>query len=167
MHAPNHRNLKGTDHIFKAVEELQEEGLALELVVIEGLPNPEVLRAIRSADVVVDQLVIGWYAMFALEAMVLGKPVVCHIRDDLLNLYIATGLLRPDEMPLIDSTVHVIKETLRELAALPRGELWKIGDRSRAFVEEHHSSLAVGRTFDRINRSIGIEPTQPNPARAG
>ena len=92
VHAPNHRNLKGTDHIFKAVEELQEEGLALELVVIEGLPNPEVLRAIRSADVVVDQLVIGWYAMFALEAMVLGKPVVCHIRDDLLN-YIATGLL--------------------------------------------------------------------------
>jgi len=160
VHAPNHRNLKGTDHILKAVQELQEEGIDIELVVLEALPNTDVLRAIRVSDVVVDQLVIGWYAMFALEGMVLGKPVVCHFRDDFHDLYVATGLLRPNELPLINSTVHTIKETLRHLSSLPRGELWKIGDCSRVFVENHHSYAAIGATFDRINRSLGMRPSQ-------
>lgn len=164
VHAPNHRSLKGTDHLLRAVDELRQEGLQIDLTVLEGLPNTEVLHLIRSADVVVDQLVIGWYAMFALEAMVCGKPVVCHIREEFRDLYIATDLLAPGELPLIEATVHTIKGTLRRLASLPRHEIWSIGDRSRAFIEKHHSSTAVGAIFDQINRNLGVPPSMADAA---
>lgn len=159
IHAPNHRNLKGTDHILKAVEELQAEGLAIELSLVEGVPNSEIIELIQAADVVVDQLVLGWYAMFAIEGMALGKPVVCHVRQDFLDLYTGAGLLEPDELPLIDTSIRSLKDTLRQLASLPRRDLRDIGLRSRAFVEKHHSIDAVGKVFDRINRAIGLEPS--------
>lgn len=156
IHAPNHRTLKGTDHIIKAVEELREEGLAIELSVVEGVPNSEMVERVQAADVVVDQLVLGWYAMFAIEGMASGKPVVCHVRRDFLDLYIGAGLLEPDELPLIDTSIQSLKDTFRHLASLPRRELRDIGLRSRAFVEKHHSIEAIGKVFDRINRSLDL-----------
>ena len=128
--------------------------------VIEGVPNAQVPVLIQAADVVVDQLVLGWYAMFALEGMALGKPVVCHVRSDFHNLYIGAGLLERGELPLVDASIHTIKETLRHLASLPRRELHEIGLRSRAFVEKHHSIKAVGAEFDRINRELSLRPSR-------
>lgn len=156
IHAPNHRNLKGTAHIIKAAEELKAEGLSIELTLVEGVSNSKLFEMMKAADVVVDQLVIGWYAMFALEGMVLGKPVVCFIRQDLRDLYVASGLLEIDELPLIEASATSIKETLRHLASVPRSELDEIGQRSRAFVEKHHSIAAIGKEFDRINQGIGL-----------
>jgi glycosyltransferase involved in cell wall biosynthesis len=160
LHAPNHRNLKGTQHLIDAVHELRADGVAIELHVVEGVSNAEVPAFIENADVVVDQLVLGWYAMFAIEAMSLEKPVVCYIRPDFLDLYIGAGLLKPDELPLIDASIHTIKLTLRQLAERPREELQDIGKKSRVFVERHHSIEAVGRVFDRINRVLGLAPSQ-------
>lgn len=158
LHAPNHRALKGTDQILRAVDELRREGVAIEIAIVEGVPNDQIPTLIRSADVVVDQLVLGWYAMFALEAMALGKPVVCHVRPQYRDLFAAAGLIAHDEIPLIDASLFTIKETLRELAARPRGELREIGRRSREFVVKHHSLDAIGATFDRINRQLGVMP---------
>ena len=67
IHAPNHRKIKGTSFLIKAVEELKDEGLDLELILIEKKSNEEVLSLIESADLVLDQLVVGWYAMFAMR----------------------------------------------------------------------------------------------------
>lgn len=156
IHAPNHRALKGTEQLVRAVDELRADGLAVELTIVEGVPNQEIPALIDRADVVVDQFVLGWYAMFAIEAMALGKPVVCHIRAQYRDLYVATGLLEPDELPLIDCSIPSIKQTLRHLAALPACELHTIGLRSRAFVEKHHSIDAIGATFDRINKELAV-----------
>jgi hypothetical protein len=164
LHASNHRNLKGTGEIVRAVEELRAEGLPIELSVIEDVPNAEMPKHIKAADVVVDQLVIGWYAMFALESMAMRKPVVCYIRPDLHEFYITAGLLDPGELPLIETSVLKLKETLRHLASLPRRELRDIGLRSRSFVEKHHSIEAVGRIFDRINQELGLRPSRRAPA---
>jgi glycosyltransferase involved in cell wall biosynthesis len=156
IHAPNHRALKGTEALLRAVEELRAEGLAIELKVVEGVLNEKMLALIKGADVVVDQLILGWYAMFAIEAMAFGKPVVCHIRPQYRDLYVATGLIGRDELPLVDSSIFKIKETLRHIAELPSRDLRNIGLRSRAFVEKHHSIDAIGATFDRINRKLAI-----------
>jgi glycosyltransferase involved in cell wall biosynthesis len=158
LHAPNHRHLKGTRHIIEAVDDLRAHGVAIELSIVESLPNSQMSDRIRAADVVVDQLIVGWYAMFALESMTLGKPVVCYVRQDLRDLYIGAGLLEAGELPLIEASVATIKETLEQIAALPRSSLHEIGLRSRAFVEKHHSIEAVGQVFDRINRELGLRP---------
>ena len=71
VHAPSHRGKKGTEHVLAACE-----GLPLELELVEGLRHDEARRRYEAADIVVDQLNAGWYGLFAIESMALGKPVI-------------------------------------------------------------------------------------------
>ncbi len=153
LHAPNHRALKGTSFLLSAVEELKREGENIDLTLIEQRQNAEVLEAIAAADIVVDQLVIGWYAMFALEAMALSTPCICFIHPDLERLYVRAGLLESGEMPLIPATPESIKETLRAFCR-DRSELADRGARGRTYVEKYHSLEAIGKIFHEIQLTL-------------
>lgn len=155
LHAPNHQAVKGTPSVVKAVDELFAQGYDIELMIIQRVPNDELLRRMADADIVVDQLIIGWYAMFALEAMASGKPVVCYIRPDLKEFYENAGGFEKDEMPIISATPLSLKDTLRELIE-NKDRLAEIGRRSREFVERHHSYDVVGKWFEDILVSIGV-----------
>jgi glycosyltransferase involved in cell wall biosynthesis len=158
LHAPNHRTIKGTQYFIDAVNELVEDGLEIELVILERVPNEEVRKIMASVDIVADQLIVGWYAMFALEAMAMEKPVLCYLREDLQHLYVVSGLVSADEIPIINCSLLTVKETIRDLV-LNRDKLPEIGKRSREYVIKHHSTQAVGKVFDGINRSIGLKPS--------
>ncbi|HZE29177.1 MAG TPA: hypothetical protein VE055_03700, partial [Gaiellaceae bacterium] len=80
-HAPSKRAVKGTDAVLAAVESLRRRGAPVELDLIEGVPNVEARLRYAAADVVVDQLRVGWYGMFAIESMALAKPVVVHLDE--------------------------------------------------------------------------------------
>ncbi len=58
------------------------EGLDADLVLVEGLHHDEAFERYREADIVVDQLNAGWYGLFAIECMALGKPVVTFLHDE-------------------------------------------------------------------------------------
>jgi glycosyltransferase involved in cell wall biosynthesis len=155
LHAPNHRAIKGTQSFIEAVRELKGSGVDVELIILERIPNDEVKRVMATVDIVADQLIVGWYAMLALEAMAMGKPVLCYIRKDLEELYITKGLLSPGELPVINCTPLTVKQKLQELVS-DRSALDEIGRRSRAYALKHHSMDAVGRVFDGINQSLGL-----------
>jgi hypothetical protein len=166
LHAPNHRAIKGSQFFQRAVDELRAEGVHVELVILERVPNSEVQKVMATVDVVADQLIIGWYAMFALEAMAMGLPVLCYIREDLERLYVTAGLLESGELPLVKCAPESVKDVIRGLVE-DRARLAAIGAASRAFVERHHSLETVGAVFDGINRSIGVCPSHsPGDAAA-
>ena len=158
LHAPNHRHIKGTQHIIDAVEELRADNLDIELVLLEGVSNDEIRAMMEEVDIVADQLIMGWYAMFALEGMAMERPVLCYLRDDLKDLYVTAGLVKAGEIPIVECRPDTVKGTIKGLY-MNRGKLGDIGRRSRIFVERHHSLNAVGGVFDRINRSIGLLPS--------
>jgi hypothetical protein len=157
LHAPNHRTIKGTEFFIRAVEELQAEGVAVELVMLERVPNHKVQEVMNAVDVVADQLIIGWFAMFAIEGMALQKPVLCYLRAEFIELFTTYGLLSEGEIPILNCTPLTVKAVIRDLA-LNRAQLADIGRRSRAFVTKHHSTAAIGRVFDTINRALGLMP---------
>lgn len=155
LHAPNHKNIKGTQFFELAVDRLKQMGHEVELVMVQGVPNAELKKMIAGCDIVADQLVIGWYAMFAIEAMALGKPVLCYVRDDLEELYVRAGLLERGELPLIKCSPQSLNEVLEKLV-VDRLELQAIGGRGRAYVEKHHSLDAIGLMFNAINESLEV-----------
>jgi len=157
LHAPNHRSIKGTQYFVNAINDLITEGVEVELILLEKVSNDEIKRVMASVDIVADQLIVGWYAMFSIEAMAMEKPVLCFLREDLKELYTVTGLIAHDEIPIISCTPLTVKEKIRELI-LNRDKLYEIGKCSRQYVMRHHSTEAVGKIFDEINRSLGIKP---------
>lgn len=85
VHAPSQRELKGTEFLVAVVKRLKREGYKFEFRLIEKLPHAEAMKQYRRATIVVDQLLIGSYGNLSMEAMAMGKPAICFIRDDLRN----------------------------------------------------------------------------------
>ena len=135
VHAPSRRGVKGTDAVRAAVARMQRDGLRFRFRLVEGLSNAEARQILEQADIVVDQLRIGWYGVLAVEAMALGKPVVVYIRSDLVNEL-------PSELPVANATPETIEPVLRELVgdAVKRKEL---GSRGREYCERIHDSVKV------------------------
>lgn len=161
FHAPNHRAVKGSAALEKAIEELKNEGYNVEYVYAYGISNEEIIKIIQSCDVVVDQLVLGTYSMFSMEALACGKPVICFIRPDLKEFYEAVGAVEVDELPFVVATVLSIKQVLRDILSRPE-ELPQIGEKGRKFVEKYHSLEAIGEFYDEINKEIGIRVQKDN-----
>lgn len=158
LHAPNHPAIKGTKALLEAVDMLKKEGLNIELVLIRNAPNSEIRKAMENVDLVADQFVVGWYAMFAIEAMAMKKPVLCYLRDDLIDLYLKAGLVSRNEIPILNTNILQIAERIR-WAYLHRDELIGIGEKGRDFVEKHHSTEKIGKIFADILNAIGVSPS--------
>jgi hypothetical protein len=138
-HAPSNREVKGTDAVLAAVERVRAGGTAVELDLIEGVDRRTAIDRLRAADVVVDQLRLGWYGGVAVEAMALARPVLCHIAE-------ASAQDNPfgAELPIVRASADTLAARLRELAT--DAELRaRIGAASRAFVERHHDPETVAR----------------------
>ncbi len=145
IHAPNHRRIKATDVLIRAVEELRAEGLQIELDLLERRPNEEIREAMLRADIVADQFVAG-YAMFAIEGMSTGKPVlsaISAIPPDVLD----TEAMR--QCPIVDADLASLKSSLRHMVEHPE-ERKLIGRAGREFALAYHSLDAVGRAWERI-----------------
>lgn len=152
LHAPNHRYIKGTKFIIEAVNRLKKDGFDIELKLIERKPNEIVLDEIKNADIVIDQLIIGWYAMFAIEAMAFAKPVIAYVDNRLLEMYIANDLLVQGELPIINADISNVYEVLRK--TIEEVDLEETGQKSRNFVIKHHSLEAIGKKFAQIDLKL-------------
>jgi glycosyltransferase involved in cell wall biosynthesis len=151
VHAPNHRIFKGTRHVIEAVEALRREGVAVELVLVEGVPNHVAMEIYRTADLVFDQCLMGNYGYFALEAMALGKPVMCFVRRPL------EYVLHPEEFPVINTRVGSLKEDILNVVN-DRRRLRELGIRGRKYVERHFSLQAFADRLQSAYTRLGVMP---------
>jgi hypothetical protein len=156
-HAPNHPHFKGTQFLVDAIERLKAQGYAIELVSITGVANAEVIALFKSCDVVADQFIAGFHGYTALEAMALGKPVLCYLRDP-------RAAIDPANCPMINCSPDTVEQLLRECLD-GDFDLAELGRRSRSYIEHYYSLEAVairlGKLYletaafpDRINRMI-------------
>lgn len=151
-HAPSHRGAKGTVHVLAAAETLRGEGLPFELRLVEGLPRGEAMAAYAQCDVVIDQLLAGWYGGLGLEAMALAKPVIAYLREGDMN---ALDPAMRSALPVRNATPDTIADVMRSFIAMPRGELRALGLASRAFAEAWHDPHAIAaRTLGDYRRRI-------------
>jgi glycosyltransferase involved in cell wall biosynthesis len=131
LHAPSSRKRKGTEHVLAACE-----GLDVELDIVEGLRHDEARRHYERADIVVDQLNAGWYGIFALETMALGKPVLSYLRPEAVE---ETERALGAGVPIVPVTKETLRDRIGELAAAS-DERRRIGAASRTYVETVHDA---------------------------
>ena len=147
VHAPTNRQAKGTQTVIDVVAALAAEGMPIELKLVEGLPWKVALSWKGQADIVIDQLTIG-YGNNGVEAMAMGVPLISGWAedDDRERFRIETGW----EIPFAEAnSAETLERCIRELAASP--ELREeVGARGRAFVEEFHDDVKIAGRLVRI-----------------
>ena len=138
-HAPSDRKQKGTERIIETVESLRAERMPIRLLLIEGVSHSEALDLTREADLVLDQINLGWYGGYSVEAMALGRPVLCHLRED-----------EPgdnpwgDELPIIRTSAETLRDDLRLLHGDAERRR-RAAVEGRSFVERRHDPRQVAR----------------------
>jgi len=152
IHTPNHRGFKGTEFLIDAVERLRQEGLLIDLVLLEGISNDEVRRQMQQADILAEQFIGIGYAFSGIEGMASGLPVMANLEHEAYTrVYRRYGFL--DECPVLSTSPESLIDNLRALVTDPalRETLGRAG---RHFVEKYHSyptaQYMFGAIYDRI-----------------
>ncbi|RPI15676.1 MAG: glycosyltransferase family 1 protein [Ignavibacteriae bacterium] len=129
VHSPSDEGIKGTNYILAAINELKKSGIEFEFELLKDKTHNEVKEAISNADILIDQMVAGWYGLISIEAMALGKTTVCYLRDELYN-YI------PD-IPVINLNPDNLADGLKRLIQ-EKDKLKQYGIAGRKFTEKYH-----------------------------
>ena len=151
VHAPTRRHVKGTPYIINAVERLKSKGLKFEFKLVEGLSNDEAREIYSKADIIIDQLKIGWHGVLSTEAMSLGKVAMCYIRDDLVDSLRFRG-----NLPLINANEENIDSELENLIINPQRRV-EIGNLARCYVENVHSLDIVAKQLIELYSEAKID----------
>ncbi|TLS50852.1 glycosyltransferase [Paenibacillus antri] len=146
VHAPSHREIKGTEFVIAAVDRLKREGVRFRFKLLENIPHHEVMEWYRQCTIAIDQLRIGTYANLSMEVMAMGKPVICYIRDDLRPTF-------PPSLPIVSANPDTVYQVLKDL--LQRPSDWRaLGMQGRRYVEDAHNYRKVAEMLLRIYRQL-------------
>lgn len=143
VHAPSNRTIKGTEHVLNAINKLKKEGYKINLQLVENMLYNKAIEIYKEADIVIDWInpKFGIYGMVSIENMALGKPVLCSIKQNLIdNHYLS--------LPIVNSNPSNLAQNLRML--IEDYNLRKeLGEKSRKYVEQMHDAVKV---VNKVNR---------------
>lgn len=129
------RNIKGSSFILEAVKKLQEEGYQVEYFYITDKPSNQMRFYQAQADIVVEQLIYGWWGSTFVETSALGKPVVCYLRKSWKDFFFKT-FPEYKQLPIIEADTSTIYDVLKRLVVNADYRARK-GTESRQFAEQH------------------------------
>lgn len=139
VHAPSKRSTKGTDQILI---ELQKVTGDYELILVEGKTQNEAFEIYKKADIIIDQISVGTYGVFAIESMALGKPVITYIDDEMRESF-------PESLPIISCDFNNLAKNI-ELLIDNQQLRYDLGIKGRKYVERYHDNLKVTKYLGEI-----------------
>jgi hypothetical protein len=145
VHAPSHKTKKGTEAVLKAVKNLSRTH-QFNFKLIHDMPRRKALELIAKCDLFLDQFTIGAEGLASLEAMALGKPVVCYIKPSLLARY-------PAELPIVIADQSALQTTIASLLK-DGARRHDLGRQGRQYVEIYHDAREIGSTLVEIYRHL-------------
>ena len=152
MHTPNHTDFKGTEFLIDAVAQLKQEGLLVDLILLERVPNEKVKELMQTVDILAEQFIFTGYALNGIEGMASGLPVLANLdHEAYTRVFRRYAFL--NECPILSTSPESLVENLRLLVRNPalRSELGRAG---RKYVEKYHSSETMEYLFGSIYNKI-------------
>lgn len=146
------RNIKGSPFVLEAIERLQNEGHSVEYFFIKDKPSNQMRFYQAQADIVVEQLIYGWWGSTFVETSALGKPVICYLRPSWKESFLKTF---PDykTLPVIEADTNLIYDSLKKLVVDSDLRRTK-GIESRRFAELHFNSQSNARSLIKVMQSL-------------
>ncbi|WP_175530594.1 glycosyltransferase [Brevibacillus centrosporus] len=141
VHAPTSPEFKGTKYILQAIENLKIK-YDFTFTLVQNTSHEEAKKIYQHADIIVDQILGGSHGLLSLEAMAMGKPVICYLTDFMKEFY-------PQELPIVSASPETIEARIEML--LKDFELRKeLGVRGRKYVETYHDLNKVSSALKDI-----------------
>lgn len=148
-HAPNHRGFKGSEFVIDAVKKLQDEGLKVELRLLEKMQNNDVRRFLNEqADILVEQLIFTGHGLNGLEGLASGLPVISNLEDETYILPMRRWSYF-SECPIVSATPENLIDVLRKLITRPELRK-KLGCAGRQYAEKYHGMDSAVHLFEAV-----------------
>ena len=138
-HSPTNRYYKGSEKIIEVGKRLASQNTNIEFVLIENMPNQEVLRLKSTCDIIIDQVGNhgGWgYGMNSVESMGLGLCCMTEMNPECHDFY--------KNHPFISIDTNTIEEKLLELINSPN-TIDKYKQRALSWAIDKHDIKSTGK----------------------
>lgn len=150
VHSPTNRAAKGSHYIIQALENLGKK-YNIEIGIIENTPHRGALEKYKKADMVIDQVLTGWYGGFAVEGMEMGKPVCAFIRDDDLK-FIPERMAKDLKEAIININPFNIENVLEGYLQNPQW-LYQKSEAGLEYVHKWHDPVYVAQITKSVYES--------------
>ena len=137
MHAPTDLLFKGTSYIEEAIKKLENEGYVFIYNRVTGLSHDKIRDKYVECDLFIDQIMGGWYGTAAIEAMAIGRPVICSIRESYFE-----HIDFAKEIPIVHADPDCIYDAIKMMLD-NKENLAQLGLKSRTFVEQQHDIIKL------------------------
>lgn len=137
VHAPSAPVAKGSSIIRQVMEKISMLHPHVKYVELQHVSNQRYQELVATCDLYIDQVIWGFHGVAAIQAMALGKPVVCYLHEIPLQ-YV------PEDHPIINGNPSNLEATIENLILNPQ-LLNDTGKKSIAYYENYHSPKAVAQ----------------------
>lgn len=129
------KNIKGSPFVLAAIDRLKLEGYPVEYFYLTDVSLREIRYYQVQADIIVEQLIYGWWGSTGAESMCLGKPTVCYLRSSWKKQF-SQEYPEFSVDPIVEANTKNIYDVLKKLV-IDRGYRQEMGLRARTFAEQH------------------------------
>jgi hypothetical protein len=149
VHATNHPGIEGTRQIRAAVEAVRGKGLDVELQVLSGATQAQVLDALAEADLAIGKMKMGYYANAQIESMAAGVPTITYVRPEFMTPALAnSGFI----FATLEALPAVIERYVRDPEALREKR-----EQARRSILALHDNAEISQRYLNVYRRVTRE----------
>jgi glycosyltransferase involved in cell wall biosynthesis len=145
-------NIKASPLIVQVMRQIERELPHVEFVEVTGLSARKMLYEQQKADIIIDQLRYGHWGSSGVEAMALGKVLVCYLRPEWKEFFLSKFPEHQD-LPVVNATVESFYKVMVELLNDP-DRISRLKKESRAFAEAQYNAHTNAAEFTRVLKSL-------------
>ena len=147
LHAPTDPKVKGTDIIEKAFTNLSKVFPECNFKILKVTDHNHLLEEMSKASIVIDQLLVGWYGVQALEALALAKTVMCFINEPYLKL-----MDFDQPLPVVNTNAFSFEQDLANL--IKAGKFKESNLAGQHFVHKYFNQEKIADQFEQIYKQV-------------
>lgn len=148
LHAPSNPEVKGTEYIQKTFKKLSKKYPQHQFLIPGRVPFEELQDLIARSDIIIDQLLVGWYGGIAVEAMALGKVVMSFMNPP----YFAFVPFAK-EIPVFNTNIWTFEKDLENILNLADLRT-KLAGEGYKFAKKYHSSEKIATQYLEVYKKL-------------